>query len=58
MFVETENNMAYYERLQDYNRHVAPEAPRHTNVMPDPSWPKDGAIKFNKVCELVWWWCL
>lgn len=48
-YAETENNMAYYERLQEYNQTVKPEAPRHTHVVPPASWPKEGAIKFDNV---------
>eukprot|EP01126_Amoeba_proteus_P056636 TRINITY_DN7137_c0_g1_i2.p1 TRINITY_DN7137_c0_g1~~TRINITY_DN7137_c0_g1_i2.p1 ORF type:complete len:679 (-),score=153.04 TRINITY_DN7137_c0_g1_i2:44-2080(-) len=48
-YADTENNMAYYERLQEYNHTLQSEAPRITNVVPSPSWPDEGKIEFKNV---------
>eukprot|EP01127_Copromyxa_protea_P023166 TRINITY_DN8609_c0_g1_i1.p1 TRINITY_DN8609_c0_g1~~TRINITY_DN8609_c0_g1_i1.p1 ORF type:complete len:1677 (-),score=373.81 TRINITY_DN8609_c0_g1_i1:59-4801(-) len=48
-YAETENNMAYYERLQEYNQNVKPEAERIIHPRPAPSWPREGAIEFKDV---------
>jgi hypothetical protein len=43
-FADCENNMAYYERLHEYQNDLVEEAPKKLDFSPPSSWPSQGSF--------------